>query len=95
MDSFISLFSAGSPIKPILDHVCCKILFFEFSLSICACDSLWIIFFSPPVFFGQLCAIEGEGNGNPLQYSCRENPRDGGAWWVAIYGVAQSRIRLK
>ena len=32
----------------------------------------------------------GEGNGNPLQYSCLENPRDGGAWWAAIYGVAQS-----
>ena len=37
----------------------------------------------------------GEGNGNPLQYSCLENPRDGGAWWAAVYGVAQSRIRLK
>ena len=32
----------------------------------------------------------GEGNGNPLQYSCLENPRDGGAWWSAVYGVAQS-----
>ena len=32
----------------------------------------------------------GEGNGNPLQCSCLENPRDGGAWWAAIYGVAQS-----
>ena len=37
----------------------------------------------------------GEGNGNPLQCSCLENPRDGGAWWAAVYGVAQSRIRLK
>ena len=37
----------------------------------------------------------GEGNGNPLQYSCLENPRDGGAWWAAIYGVAQSWTRLK
>ena len=37
----------------------------------------------------------GEGNGNPLQYSCLENPRDGGAWWAAIYGAAQSRTRLK
>ena len=37
----------------------------------------------------------GEGNGNPLQCSCLENPRDGGAWWTAIYGVAQSRTRLK
>ena len=37
----------------------------------------------------------GEGNGNPFQYSCLENPRDGGAWWAAGYGVAQSRTRLK
>ena len=37
----------------------------------------------------------GEGNGNPLQCFCLENPRDGGAWWAAIYGVAQSRTRLK
>ena len=37
----------------------------------------------------------GEGNGNPLQCSCLENPRDRGAWWAAVYGVAQSRTRLK
>ena len=37
----------------------------------------------------------GEGNGNPLQCSCLENPRDGGAWWAAVYGVAQSLTRLK
>ena len=37
----------------------------------------------------------GEGNGNPLQCSCLENPRDGGAWWAAVYGVAQSRTRMK
>jgi len=37
----------------------------------------------------------GEGNGNPLQCSCLENPRDGGAWWAAIYGVAQSGTWLK
>ena len=37
----------------------------------------------------------GKGNGNPLQCSCLENPRDGGAWWEAVYGVAQSRTRLK
>ena len=36
----------------------------------------------------------GEGNGNPLQCSCLENPRDGGAWWAAVFGVAQSRTRL-
>ena len=43
--------------------------------------------------FSLLCI--GEGNGNPLQCSCLENPRDGRAWWVAVYGVAQSRTRLK
>ena len=37
----------------------------------------------------------GEGNGNPLQCSCQENPRDGGAWWAAVYVVAQSWTRLK
>ena len=37
----------------------------------------------------------GEGNGNPLQCSCLENPRDGGSWWASVYGVAQSRTRLK
>ena len=36
----------------------------------------------------------GEGNGNLLQCSCLENPRDGGAWWAAVYGVAQSQTRL-
>ena len=40
-------------------------------------------------------SCSGEGNGNPLQCSCLENPRDGGAWWAAVYGVAQSRPRLK
>ena len=37
----------------------------------------------------------GEGNGKPLQCSCLENPRDGGAWWAAVCGVAQSPTRLK
>ena len=43
--------------------------------------------------FSPSCA--GEGNGNPLQCSCLENPRDEGAWWAAVYGVAQSRTRLR
>ena len=37
----------------------------------------------------------GEGNGNPLQCSCLEDPKHGGAWWAAVYGVTQSRTRLK
>ena len=45
--------------------------------------------------FHFLLSFIGEGKGNPLQCSCLENPRDGGAWWAAIYGVAQSRTRLK
>ena len=45
-------------------------------------------------FYFSLSCI-GEGNGNPLQCSCLENPRDGGAWWAAVCGVAQSRTRLK
>ena len=40
-------------------------------------------------------ACTGEGNSNPPQCSCLENPRDGGAWWAAVYGVTQSRTRLK
>ena len=39
--------------------------------------------------------INGEGDGNLLQYSCLENPRDRGAWWATVYGVSQSRTRLK
>ena len=46
-----------------------------------------------PFLFSPSCT--GEGNGNPLQCSCLENPRDGGAWWAAVYRVAQSRTRLK
>ena len=46
-----------------------------------------------PFHFSLSCT--GEGNGNPLQCSCLENPMDGGAWWAAVYGVAQSQTRLK
>ena len=46
-----------------------------------------------PFHFSLSCI--GEGNGNPLQCSYLENPRDGGAWWVAVCGVAQSRTLLK
>ena len=46
-----------------------------------------------PFHFSLSCI--GEGNGNPLQCSCLENPRDGGAWWAAVYEVAQSQTRLK
>ena len=45
--------------------------------------------------FHFLLSCIGEGNGNPLQCSCLENSRDGGAWWAAVYGVAHSRTQLK
>ena len=55
------------------------------------CTEKWYSFLYIYMFF-----FIGKGNGNPLQCSCLENPRDGGAWWAAIvYGVAQSRTRLK
>ena len=55
-----------------------------------------------PLYFTQMCIFllpdssvsDGEGNGNPLWYSCLENPMDGGAWWAAVHGVAKSQTRL-
>ena len=46
------------------------------------------------VFCISLIISDGEGNGTPLQYSCLENPMDGGAWWAAVHGVAEGRTRL-
>ena len=56
-----------------------------------------VIFRDHIKLFIALCSMDifKEGNGNPLQCSCLENPRDGGAWWAAVYGVAQSRTQLK
>ena len=50
---------------------------------------------APTLHFQFSFSCIGEGNGNPLQCSCLENPRDGGAWWAAVSGVAQSQTRLK
>ena len=55
----------------------------------------WLNFCHTSTRISHRCTYVGEGNGNPLQCSCLENPRDGGAWWAAVYGVAQSRTRLK
>ena len=54
-------------------------------------------FLGPKAFqiCGEVFSFGGEGNGTPLQCSCLENPRHGGAWWAAIYGVTQSQTRLK
>ena len=45
-------------------------------------------------FLRNLHTVSGEGNGTPLQYSCLENPMDGGAWWATVHGVAENRTRL-
>ena len=65
-------------------------------------DGKTILFKKNPLILTQLIykfneilnAIFGEGNGTPLQYSCLENPMDGGAWWAAVHRVAKSRTRL-
>ena len=54
----------------------------------------FIIIFQSQIFLFSSIAMDGEGNGIPLQYSCLENPMDGGAWWAAVHGVAKSRARL-
>ena len=46
------------------------------------------------MFLNRPEALDGEGNGTPVQYSCLGNPRDGGAWWAAVHGIAKSRTRL-
>ena len=53
------------------------------------------IFPSIRIFSNESVLCIGEGNGNPLQCSCLENPRDRGAWWAAVYGVARGRTRVK
>ena len=52
------------------------------------------LFFGFPSHLGHHRALSGEGNGIPLQYSCLENPMDGGAWWAVVHGVAKSRTWL-
>ena len=76
---------------------------FLFCLVEFSCEAIWfldfclygVLFFFNYIFCLVSSDQSGEGNGTPLQCSCLENPRDGGAWWAAIYGVAQSRTRLK
>ena len=59
-------------------------------------DKVWgVVSVAVMTQFQRNIQMLGDGNGNPLQYSCLENPREGGGWWAAFYGVAQSRTRLK
>ena len=55
----------------------------------------WLRNTTERLHFHFLLSCIGKGNGNPLQCSCLENPRDRGAWWAAVYGVTQTRTRLK
>ena len=65
------------------------------SLEGCRPWGRWELDMTERLHFHFSLSCTGEGNGNPLQCSCLENPRDGGAWWAAVYGLAQSRTRLK
>ena len=65
------------------------------SLVGCSPWSCWELDTTEWLHFHFLLSCTGEGNGNPLQCFCLENPRDGGAWWAAVYGVAQSQTQLK
>ena len=53
-----------------------------------------ILFVCVLLLYARVVLIVGEGNGTPLQYSCLENPMDGGAWWAVVHGVTESRTRL-
>ena len=75
-------------------HVCCMYLYIMHVLIYKQNIYMLIAYFCCITCCFSLSCI-GEGNGNPLQCSCLENPRDGGAWWAAVYGVAQSWTRLK
>ena len=59
------------------------------------CMYVYVLVYTCLCIYIVLIVKFGEGNGNPLQCSCLENPRDGGAWWAAVHGVTQSRTRLK
>ena len=65
------------------------------SLVGCSPWGRWELDMAERLYFHFSLSCIGEGNGSALQCSCLENPRDGGAWWAAIYGVAQSQKRLK
>ena len=79
-------------------HLCINHLFKSSCLSLLMSRSpvsLYLLLFSSWLLSFDLdCRWVGEGSGTPPQYSCLENPMDGGAWWAAVHGVAKSRKRL-
>ena len=81
----------------------CTFLFF-FNLAVLGlswASQLVLVVQNPPANAGDVGSIPGlgrspgEGNGNPLQYSCLEHPMDRGAWWATVHGVAKSQTRLQ
>ena len=84
-----------------LQRACCLCLRIRQTLScLCKCRvpkciNLGLVTSDRNSFKGILNIIRREGNDTPLQYSCLENPRDGGAWWAAVHGVAKSQTRLR
>ena len=84
---WLDLLAVQGTLKSLLQHHSSK-------ASILQCCAFLIVQPSHLHFHFSL-SCTGEENGNPLQCSCLENPRDGGAWWAAVYGVAQSWTRLK
>ena len=91
----ISFFSAPSPA-----FVICRLFddgHFDWCEVVPHCSFYLMVKLGEKMNVGILCkssAKIGEGNGTPLQYSCLENPMDGGAWWAAVHGVTKSRTRL-
>ena len=71
--------------------LCLCVLTLKKGLILCVIRWLWELNIFPLFFYWR---IDREGNGNPLQYSCLENPMDGGAWWAAVHGVARSWTQL-
>ena len=67
----------------------------SFFLLLNCLESILLLFFQKDSVTELLSGYTSPSNGNPLQCSCLENPRDRGAWWAAVYGVAQGRTRLK
>ena len=77
---------------PKLLNLCLFLIFFICVLQL---NSFYCIVLTFQISYVVSSLVFGEGNDNPLQCSCLENPRDGGAWWAAVYGIAQSQMRLK
>ena len=73
---------------------CLSVLFLICEMKVVVSSTPGLSNLNKALFVKHLTQCLGEGNGTPLQYSCLENPMDGGAWWATVHGVAQSQTRL-